>query len=329
MSRQQTARKWRLYKARSSCRFRCFSELGANKKNIQGLNMADASIFNLGELSKPATVLIEKISEAVGGIFKPFQIVRIAKAEAEAEKISADSQIQVSDLQRRAFYRFLEEEAKKQKNIEEITQKALYQLEETSEPKDIEDDWIASFFHECRLISDHEMQTLWSRILAGEANAPGSYSKRTVKFLASIDKSDAELFTRLCIFCWKIGDACPLIYDIQDEIYNRHGIDFDTLRHLESIGLVEFGYLTSFRRLALPKTLTVFYHGKPTVLRFQKDSDNEIDIGNVLFTKIGQELFPICGSQPDSEFEQYIRDKWKQLAYIKEEKTEQDGPADG
>ncbi|MBI5966911.1 MAG: hypothetical protein HY882_03490, partial [Deltaproteobacteria bacterium] len=52
------------------------------------------------------------ISDAVGGLFKPYQIVRVAKAEAEAERIRAESQIQISDLQRRAFYRFLEEQAK-------------------------------------------------------------------------------------------------------------------------------------------------------------------------------------------------------------------------
>jgi hypothetical protein len=31
----------------------------------------ESSLINLGELSKPATVLVEKISEAVGGVFKP------------------------------------------------------------------------------------------------------------------------------------------------------------------------------------------------------------------------------------------------------------------
>jgi hypothetical protein len=46
-------------------------------------------IAKLGDLSKPATVLIEKISDAVGGIFKPYQIVRVAKAEAEANRIQA------------------------------------------------------------------------------------------------------------------------------------------------------------------------------------------------------------------------------------------------
>jgi hypothetical protein len=61
---------------------------------------SDKSIINLGDLSKPATVLIEKISDAVGGLFKPYQIVRVARAEAEAERIRGESQIEISDLQR-------------------------------------------------------------------------------------------------------------------------------------------------------------------------------------------------------------------------------------
>lgn len=46
--------------------------------------MTEDPIAKLGDLTKPATVLIEKISEAVGGVFKPYQIVRVAKAQAEA-----------------------------------------------------------------------------------------------------------------------------------------------------------------------------------------------------------------------------------------------------
>ncbi len=50
-------------------------------------------IINIGELSKPATILIEKVSDAVGGLLKPWQIRRVAKAEADAEKIKALAEI--------------------------------------------------------------------------------------------------------------------------------------------------------------------------------------------------------------------------------------------
>lgn len=45
------------------------------------------SIVNLGDLGKPADTLVKKISNAVGGIFAPYQVRRLAKAEAEAAVI--------------------------------------------------------------------------------------------------------------------------------------------------------------------------------------------------------------------------------------------------
>jgi hypothetical protein len=43
-------------------------------------------IINLGGLAKPVTVLIEKISNAVGILYEPKKIVKRAKADAEAKK---------------------------------------------------------------------------------------------------------------------------------------------------------------------------------------------------------------------------------------------------
>ncbi len=274
------------------------------------------------ELTKPATVLIEKISDAVGGYYKPYQIVRVAKAEAEAEKVQADSKIVVQDIQFRAMHRFLEEEAKKQKNMEDIIQKALPNLNDDAKSENVENDWITNFFDKCRLISDSEMQGLWSRVLSGEANSPGSYSKRTVNFLSSLDEKDAGLFTKLCKFGWVIGDVTPLIYDVKNDIYNKHEINFGALSHLESIGLIQFNMLADFQRTKLPKKVTSFYFGKPALLEFQKESDNQLGIGKVLFTQIGDELAPICGASPDQEFYEYICDKWKKEGLIKKDETE-------
>ncbi|HMG72212.1 MAG TPA: DUF2806 domain-containing protein [Pyrinomonadaceae bacterium] len=275
----------------------------------------NTSLINIGELSRPATMLVEKISDAVGGIFKPYQIVRVAKAEAQADQVRAESQIGISDLQRRAFHRFLEEEGKKQKNIEDITQKALPLLEENSKPNEVEDDWITNFFDRCRLISDDDMQSLWSRVLAGEANSPGTYSKRTVGFLSDLDKYEAELFTRLCGFVWRVRELVPLIYDETQEIYNKHGIDPGAVMDLETIGLIQYE-LVGFRRVKLPKRFPVSYYGTKLILNLPQETGNELDDGRVVLTKIGLELAPICGSKPVEGFFDYVTDRWKSYGYI-------------
>ena len=267
------------------------------------------SLINLGDLSKPATVLIEKVSDAVGGIFRPVQIKRVARAEAEAEKIKALANIEITEIEQRAMQRLVHEEGKKQENIEQITADAINQLNEDADPSNIEDDWIANFFDKCRLVSDREMQSLWSRLLAGEANKPGSYSKRTVALISSLDKPDAQLFTNLLTFGWFLGDVVPLIYDEQNEIYNKNGINFNTLNHLDNLGLITFGNISGFQRLKLPQTITVGYYREPFTIEFPSKENNSLDLGKVLLTQVGQQLAPVCGSTPSDEFKQYVLEK--------------------
>ncbi len=170
-------------------------------------------LVNLGDLSKPATVLIEKISDAIGALYKPKQIKRIAQAEAEAEKIRALAAIEVTEIQQRALVRLVQEEGKKQENIESITANATTQLNDDAKPEEMDNDWISHFFEKCRNVSDNEMQCLWSRLLAGEANKPGSYSKRTIELISNLDKSDAHLFTKLCTYAITGRDVFPLVLD--------------------------------------------------------------------------------------------------------------------
>lgn len=281
--------------------------------------MPDGPLANLGDLTKPAVVLVEKISDAVGGLFKPFQIKRVAKAEAEAGLIRAESEIKITDLHRRAMHRFVEEEAKRQSNIEQITEKALPLLEEKSLPEKVEDDWITNFFDKCRIVSDLEMQGLWSRVLAGEANRPGAFSRRTVNLMADLDKVDAELFTNLCTFVWVVGDLVPLVYDVREEIYNSQQIAFNTLGHLQTLGLVHFDNLAGFRRMKLPKTMTVSYYGTPLELEFPNDGDNNLEIGKVLLTRAGHELAPVCGSKPLAGFFEFVKERWVRQGLVQKE----------
>ncbi len=153
--------------------------------------------------------------------------------------IKAQSEIEINDLHQRAAQRRIEEDAHHQKNMEDIIAKAASHLNIEANPDPMENDWIANFFDKCRIVSDSEMQSLWSRVLAGEANVPGTYSKRTVNLLSDFDKSDAELFTKFCGFGWTIGGFVPLVFDEKPEIYNRHGINFRTLSHLEISGLLK------------------------------------------------------------------------------------------
>ena len=284
---------------------------------------ASNSLVNLGDLGKPIDTLINKISDATGVLYEPRRIRRraeaeseaaitSAKAEAAADIIKVESEIEITDLHRRAEQRRIEENVRHQKNIEDIIDEAEPHLDEEAKPDAVEDDWFANFFDKCRIVSDSEMQSLWSRVLAGEANAPGTYAKRTVNLIAELDKSDAELFTKLCGFGWIVRSFVPLVFDEQVEIYKCHGINFNTLSHLESIGLVHFAGPNNFKRFNLPKKCFAHYYDKLLLLELPEAADNALGIGKTRLTKIGEELAPICGSKPVAGFYDYVKDQWKQ-----------------
>jgi len=279
--------------------------------------MADEnSVINLGDISKPVTVLIEKISNAVGVLYEPRRIRKRAEAEVEAGKIKPLASIELNEIQQRGIDRLVHQEGRKQENIETITAQAAASIGEDANVEGLEEDWVAHFFKNCDTVSDKEMQSLWSRLLSGEATKPGTFSKRTVDFVAPMDKKDAQLFTEFCQFCWFIGDVTPLIMDVKSDIINKKGINFSSLKHFDAIGLISFESFSSYRRKGFGKYAHRLYFGTPILIEFSNDSENEILTGNALLTQAGQELAPICGAQRNDEFYEYIINEWHKKGLV-------------
>lgn len=252
--------------------------------------MGNVSLVDVGKLSKPATVLVEKISSAIGILYEPTRIKKKAIADAEVSKTKALMDLEIDDIQKRALHRLVSEEIKKQENIESITEKSFSSLNEDAKPEDIEDDWISNFFDKCKLISDKEMQELWGRVLASESNKPGSFSKRTVEFMSTMDKKDAELFENLGQFFWLAGEFTPFTINYENEIFKRKNLTFDSLRHLDSIGLVSFEPLSGFRLEATNNQIsTIIYFERSLDINFS-NIDKSFLCGHTLLTKIGQDL---------------------------------------
>ena len=166
--------------------------------------MPGFSLVNLSGFSKPADTLVNKIANAFGRHFDPSQRIRMAEAEAQADRIlrvsATETDVEVAELRQRAATRFANEEMTKQLNMEGIIERSIPHLNDDANPEEMENDWIMNFFDKGRMVSDDDMQELWARILAGEANNSGSFSRRTVNLVADLDKRDADLFKNLCGF---------------------------------------------------------------------------------------------------------------------------------
>ena len=231
-----------------------------------------------------------------------------------------------------------------------IIDKASEFLDEGADIREIDEDWRANYFDKCRLVHDDAMQTLWAKILAGEANNPGTYSKRSINSIADIDKRDAQLFTELCRYVCKIKytyenrekiEFVPLIFDdylhtkplIVSTLPNYH-IRAHHLEHLDNIGMIrvvdygsdeitgEYGFHFRTDVIKSDVPIEVNYYGESIRLSNRPTDGmgvhlSGLPIGKVKLTQIGSELYPICGSTAvDGFFSQICRFEW--FAFIKD-----------
>lgn len=262
--------------------------------------------------------LVTKISKGIGGLYRPIGLVRMAKAEAKARVIQAKADVEVAEIEQRAMHRLAAEETRRQINFEAITVQALPYLKEEAEPEKMDDDWIASFFEKAKIVSNGDMQSIWARILAGEANAPGTYSKRTLTLLADFDKTDADLFSLFCRFCVKFDRLMPMVLECTDDLYTSTGLTFAGLQHLESLGLIQFNSVTGFSLHSSSPYLAMSYAGRQINLLLQAP-DHKLEVGQALFTKMGSELASLVDAPEMPGFFDYLRKRFEGQGVIRPE----------
>ena len=260
--------------------------------------------------------LINKISDAIGWYSAPKQVTRLAQAEARAELIRARAKaaaagIELSELIQRAELRTAVEQIIEQANLEEIIIRALPRLEGNAQPQDMNRDWLKNHIDKCRHVSDDGMQEWWAKILAGEANNPGSYSKRAVNILGDMEQPEAQAFSDLCNFVLHLsGTPVPLIYDTSDEIYSSSGVSHGTCTYLAELGLLNY-------------TPPIVTHGNVavgTIASYHADrvrltsitNRRGLNVGHATFTMSGLQLFGLCDTNPVRGFFDYVQGEWQQ-----------------
>jgi hypothetical protein len=270
--------------------------------------MPGSSLINFGDLGKAAEALINRVSDAVGGIAKPWQVERVAKAEAKAEVIKANARVEVSEIEQRAILRMVREEGRKQENMEAITMMSLEYLNEDACPEKLDEDWLTNFFERSRSFSDDETRRIWAKVLAGEANKAHSFSRRTIDLLATMDAEDAALFSRLCSFIWLLGNEPFLVVPKFDAEPSVMGLTFDNLVHLDYAGLVTFQPVGGFAKQGFHPFAPLSYFGEEVLLRVSKDST--LTTGAALLTRAGVELSRIVEAQRNNAYLSAALEQW-------------------
>lgn len=245
-------------------------------------------------LSAPITKLIEVVSAGCGNVYEPTNIRRKAKAEAEALLAFAEAREEVTDIQLRAVARRLQNETRRQENIESVIAHAALALGESEEVSSdpVNEDWATRFFADCADFSDDSVRLIWGKILAGEIQQPNSFSLRTLSTLRDLSKGDAELFNILCKYSFKIGDKqlSPIYTSDTKAFWESKGIDFSAYQRLISAGLVTHHPMG----ITVSNATSYLLEGSHVSFYYTNPQFSTFPLGFIVLTSAGQEISQVC-----------------------------------
>lgn len=266
--------------------------------------MAEKMEINL-KLGKVGKLLVEKIAGAIGILYDSHGVKEGDRifSKMMVEKIMQDESLTAEE--KALVWNEYKYNIKKNKNRKDILEKTQPHLKESANPSEMSDDWILDYWEKIGKIVMEEFQELWARLLAEEANYPGTVSKRLLHNMFLMSKQDVENFmnlTRFCFFDKKEDMVHPIIFIKEDSVaYAGTRVTTEVLRELEQFSLIEVDYATGFS-----------FHNKKELMytnHYIELKAPRIFVGNVRLTADGQKLFKIVDKRNNDQILSYTIQK--------------------
>jgi hypothetical protein len=224
--------------------------------------------------------------------------------EKSDEKGRIEPTIELSHFAVKASSIEVSESVRKEVNVAKavmIAEDILAQDAQESSNKPIEDDWLFSWRENAGRVSTDELQDLWGRVLAGEVKQPGTYSIRTLEFLKSLSKAEAELISKAAGYV--IADR---IYRNKEEFLEKDGLNFTQLLFLQDIGILSgveaSGISTTYKSIEPDRYFKPLVANSKIMLLEHEDSSKEVKAEIYLLTRVGAEVLRLASFRVNQEY---------------------------
>ncbi len=269
---------------------------------------------------KPIEKLIETVGKAIGVLYEPTRIKKLANAEAyryeKIEEAKAKGLILTANTENellfRAQQRLTMQEIDRQINIDTIVQKSINSLEETVSETPVNPDWRSKFFNKAQDISSEELQEIWAKILANEVTTPGNVSLRSLEVLSSLSKEEASIFAKAAKLSFIYGS----IYKLNNKIaIEEFDLTFNDILKLSACGLMyESTDLNITYDIEDPLIGVALKFGK--VLIFcNKDNAKSITFNQFKLTPMGSELANALDIEKNFDYLNAFMEKYTKEGY--------------
>lgn len=177
--------------------------------------------------------LVGNITEFLNIPMEERQAIRRARLEAQIQVMRAAADVLVSnvgadpEMAKRAIEGNFSQILRRQENKEKVAQIAIEQLktspptdvQQTSGPEDLSDQFLTSFERHAEDASTDEIREKWASVLASEVKKPGSFTKKAMRILDEIEVDTANAFSEMSKH--RVGSSIPMCLHTPD--FNKSG----------------------------------------------------------------------------------------------------------
>ena len=211
--------------------------------------------------------------------------------------------------------------AREYANANSVYDQAKQQFNARADEVEIDEDWLQFFFDRAEKVSNKSMQIVWSSLLAGEYNKPGSISRKLMHIISVMDVHSAKSFQTFCLYIFERKGRFTSSYNTDAAIIpiGFHVDSFDFMRKAEK-WLCDAGY-EDYGELAIELTMSngelndlenlgliqqvqegmcgitlVYYLENNEVVYIKPEENSEIPLGQYSLTHEGQQLHRIISN---------------------------------
>ena len=269
------------------------------------------------------------VSNALASLINRWTAEKQAETNARIQILEASANQTVEDLNvspeyvREAANTFMARIVRKQINVDTIVHRAAEHISSMAtegaaeEAREISDDFLEHFGHEARKQNADWMRDLFARILAGEIQRPGSYSKKLVRTVSDLSRDVAMVFRKLCSICIAMEVDSEMVdvraptfaENIDGNALSDYGLHFGHLVALDEYGLIiseynswkeyEISVVHSVRRALYPMR---YQDERWKIVPETTDKQHRLRIYGVALSQIGRELFTVVDQVEDRRY---------------------------
>lgn len=245
--------------------------------------------------------------------------------KTDSETVGNQSLEQIKDLISEVLDSNLKNTIREEINIARTALLAFQNIENEKDidlpSENLDEDWLYQWRDYASKVSNEQVQSLWGNVLAGEFKKPGTYSLRTLEFLKTLTKKEAQIIEKFVRYSFLSTGIVYLVSLNQNDFLfdqklflSKFDLNLVDLVFLEELGIINDisggGYSMTFKEVNHENSIVHLFQIDPThrmaLINNEKKPEVYIRINFYAFTNLGKEIISLINYSTNKDYIEWV-----------------------